>query len=79
MNLGSDRRRMTMICCDENDIYTYLQMRMNEYKAAESIAETSELNARQTGIGEMAKLASFILKQPIGVCFECGEIMFGVK
>lgn len=71
---------MTMICCDENDIYTYLQMRMNEYKAAESIGRGSiGLIERQTAIGEMAKLASFILKQPIGVCFECGEIMFGVK
>ena len=68
-----------MICCDENDIYTYLQMRMNEYMAAENLLDKPELVARQTGIGEMAKLASFILKQPIGVCFECGEIMFGVK
>lgn len=68
-----------MICCDENDIYTYLQMRMNEYKEAGKVAEYSELVARQRGIEEMAKLASFVLKQPIGVCYECGEIMFGVK
>lgn len=68
-----------MICFDENDVYTYLQMRMNEYKAAEPLLVKAELVTRQTAIGEMAKLASFILKQPIGVCFECGEIMFGVK
>lgn len=68
-----------MICCDENDIYTYLQMRMNEYKAAEAVSSFTELASRQRAIEEMAKLASFVLKQPIGVCYECGEIMFGVK
>lgn len=68
-----------MICCDENDIYTYLQMRMNEYQAAKRVSECSELASRQRGIEEMVKLASFVLKQPIGVCYECGEIMFGVK
>jgi len=67
-----------MVCINENDIYTYLQMRMNEYKAATLVSEHSELAARQRGIEEMVKFSSFILKHPIGVCYECGEIMFGV-